>query len=93
MNLNSIFFPAPKCSYTPQTLKNELIWIPKFKNGIFSFPEQHNTKIFGDYNVKTDHFASDINSLATNYYRSNTEAHNNSHKSKIFTKLFFYFML
>ena len=31
MHLNSLLFPAPKCSYTVDLLKEELIWIPKYK--------------------------------------------------------------
>ena len=32
MQLNSILFRAPKCSYTPDLLAGELIWIPKYEN-------------------------------------------------------------
>jgi len=31
MHLNSLLFPAPKSSYTVDLLKDELIWIPKYK--------------------------------------------------------------
>ena len=55
MNLNYIFFPAPKCSYTPQTLKDELIWIPKYKDGI-DYPPEENTKLVTDYHIRTQHF-------------------------------------
>ena len=58
MNLNYIFFPSPRCSYTPKTLKGELIWIPKHKDGIDNSPEE-NTKLITDYHIRTDHF--DIN--------------------------------
>lgn len=30
MHLNSILFPAPKCSYSIELLKEELLWIPKY---------------------------------------------------------------
>ena len=41
MNLNSILFPAPKCSYTLDSLKGELIWIPKFKKGANFYSTLH----------------------------------------------------
>ena len=85
MNLNSIFFPAPRCSYNAQTLKNELIWIPKFKNGIDNSSEHYNTKLLTDYDVKIDHFDNDITSLLTNYNKSYNGV-SNSKKIKIFTK-------
>jgi len=31
MHLNSLLFPAPKCSYSVDLLKEELIWIPKYQ--------------------------------------------------------------
>ncbi len=31
MYLNSLLFPAPKCSYSAELLKEELIWIPKYQ--------------------------------------------------------------
>jgi len=35
MQLNSILFPAPKCSYSIEKLQGELMWIPKYKKSQF----------------------------------------------------------
>lgn len=32
MNLNSIFFPAPKCTYNADNMRGKLIWVPKLEN-------------------------------------------------------------
>jgi len=38
MYLNSLLFPAPKCSYSADLLKEELIWIPKYQRKTFHPP-------------------------------------------------------
>lgn len=35
MQLNSILFPAPKCSYSAEQLNGELIWVPKLRKTQF----------------------------------------------------------
>lgn len=40
MNLNSILFPAPKCSYTAESLENELIWVPKYTKSFIAQPAE-----------------------------------------------------
>lgn len=42
MKLNSIIFPAPKCSYTSETLYDELIYIPKNKESLEETTEEEN---------------------------------------------------
>ena len=67
MNLNYIFFPSPRCSYTPKTLKGELIWIPKHKDGIDNSPEE-NTKLITDYHIRTHHFDTNESKIQNRMY-------------------------
>ena len=53
MQLNSIIFPAPTCSYSTENLFKDLVYIPKFNNqGIIQeaipclyLPYEHQTKL------------------------------------------------
>lgn len=49
MYLNSFLFPAPRCSYSAEILKDELIWIPKYQKKQNSFGRLYTTN---DENTK-----------------------------------------
>jgi len=59
MHLNSLLFPAPKCSYTADLLKDELIWVPKYKRKQNNLFRLHTTN--ESENHKTPHL--EIHSL------------------------------
>jgi len=59
MHLNSLLFPAPKCSYSLDLLQEELIWVPKYKKKQNNLYRLYTTN--DGENHKTPHF--DIHSL------------------------------
>jgi len=54
MHLNSLLFPAPKCSYNVEILKDELIWIPKHKRRPIAMNRLHTVGGENTYPLHTD---------------------------------------
>ena len=63
MYLNSFLFPAPKCSYSAEILKDELIWIPKYQKKQTSFNRLHTTN---DENTKNLHSENNLTETPRN---------------------------
>jgi hypothetical protein len=59
MQLNSILFPAPKCSYSIDTLKGQLIWIPKYQRVSHSLV-RFQTQPFEDKHYKSQIYANEF---------------------------------
>lgn len=63
MYLNSFLFPAPKCSYSADLLKDELMWVPKYQKKQNSFNRLHTTN---DENTKNIYCENNITETPRN---------------------------
>jgi pimeloyl-ACP methyl ester carboxylesterase len=86
MNLNSILFPAPKCSYSYDLLQGELIFIPRWKKAPTLHRTQTDKSHYTHHRIATQSTPSHYHSFSQK--QSLTNINNKKHNATTLTTLY-----